>query len=201
MPPQPPTHRDEIFATAALVLGGKTYRCADLAIDRFGVDITMGDYGDGFSRLTPDGSFHAGNISKLTPGQACAPSPGAPPACERSRPLPFQNAVPALHPSSLPNIALFSNCRALDLDPVKPTTYNRWVVDDLYMDGANVWLLDYMADAANFTARSTAATAWRPAFRCRGLFAAARRHRPVLCCTFLRMPPLPEHLPTCLRGL
>lgn len=59
----------------------------------------MGDYGDGFSRLTPDADMHARNISALNPNQT-------------------------------------------------------YPINDAYMDGANVWLLNYMADAANFTARS-----------------------------------------------
>lgn len=71
-----PSRSNEIFSAAAAVLNGKTYTCVDLVIDKYGTDITMGDYGDGFSRLTPDGDFHAKNISMLAPGQRRGGSAG-----------------------------------------------------------------------------------------------------------------------------
>lgn len=38
-----------------------------------------------------------------------------------------------------------------------------WTVEDGFTDGANVWLLSYMADAANFTAGARSAAHARPA--------------------------------------
>lgn len=73
------------------MLGGKRYKCVDLAISRYGNDITMGDFGDGFSRLTPDGGAFARNISMLQPGQRCGT---APPPCRTAGTLTTPPGVP-----------------------------------------------------------------------------------------------------------